>query len=459
MGAAILLASAARAAAAEAPSPEAEAREILDELLRVDTSHGNETAALKPIMARLERAGVHGELVESAPGRGNLVARVRGSGARRPLLLLAHVDVVPVEGQPWTSLPFTPTERDGQLYARGVSDDKAMAAAAVAIALEVARAHTPLSRDLVVALTAGEETGGAAGVGWLVAHRPELLDAELALNEGGALQLAPDGKRVQLVRLAVSEKLYQSYRLVVRGVGGHSSQPPTDGDPTRALGRALTRIAEHRFPARVLPEVREAFAVDATLEPPPLGPALGSAASSAPHLAAADAKIIERDRVFNALVRTTCVTTMLRAAPQENVLPTTAEATVNCRILPDETRESTRAALEQVIADPAVAVQPLPDFGAGPSSPIGGEVTAAVREVVRELWGDVPVVHAMQTGATDSRFLRQKGVLTYGIHCAPGTLDDARRGRAAHGVDERRPVAWLGQGTRFLRALTLQLAR
>jgi len=117
---------------------------------------------------------------------------------------------------------------------------------------------------VAVALTAGEETGGHAGVHWLVEHRPELLDAELALNEGGALQLTPDGKRMQVVRLAVAEKVYQSYRLVVRGAGGHSSQPPTDGDPTLPLARALVRIAEHRFPARVLPEVREAFAIDAT---------------------------------------------------------------------------------------------------------------------------------------------------------------------------------------------------
>ena len=459
LGALVFVASQRLAVAAEVPAPEGEAREILDELLRVDTSHGNETVALRPVLARLERAGVHGDILESAPGRGNLVARIRGSGARRPLLLLAHVDVVPVEGQPWTSPPFTPTEREGHLYARGVSDDKAMAAAVVAVALEVARRRTPLSRDLIVALTAGEETGGHAGVHWLVEHRPELLDAELALNEGGALQLTPDGKRMQVVRLAVAEKVYQSYRLEVRGVGGHSSQPPTEGDPTLALARALVRIAEHRFPARVLPEIREAFAIDATLEPPPLGPALASAASSAPRLAAADAQVIARDRVFNALVRTTCVTTMLRAAPQDNVLPTTAEATVNCRILPDETREGTRAALERVIADPAVAVQPIGDDEAGPSSTIGGEVTAAVRKVVRELWGDVPVVHAMQTGATDSRFLRQKGILTYGIHSAPGTLDDARKGRAAHGADERRPVAWLPAGVRYVRALTLELAR
>src|SRR5712664_1246385 len=150
------------AALAAAPV-ETEAREILDQLLRVDTSHGNETAALQPLLARFQREGVQAQLLESAPGRGNLIARVRGTGAKRPLLLLAHIDVVPVEGQPWTVPPFQPTEKDGYLYARGVNDDKAMAAAFTAIALEAARTPQKLSRDLIVALTAGEETGGLAG--------------------------------------------------------------------------------------------------------------------------------------------------------------------------------------------------------------------------------------------------------------------------------------------------------
>src|SRR2546423_7917292 len=175
--------------AALAASPvEAEARQILDEILRVDTSHGNETAALQPLLVRFQRAGVRAQILESAPGRGNLVARVPGTGAMRPLLLLAHIDVVPVEGQPWTVPPFQPTEKDGYLYARGVSDDKAMASAFTAIALEAARSQQKLSRGLIVA--AGEETGGLVGVRWLAQNHRDLLDAELALNEGGPLLLA-----------------------------------------------------------------------------------------------------------------------------------------------------------------------------------------------------------------------------------------------------------------------------
>ncbi len=165
---------------------EAEARRFLAQLVTVQTVATNETAALTPIAEELRRAGIPAKIVESAPGRGNLIARVVGSGKKRPLLLLAHVDVVPVEGQPWTVPPFQLTEKDGYLYGRGVNDDKGMAAAIVAIAVEARKRASPLSRDLIVALTAGEETGGLAGVGWLVEHHPDLLDAEIGFKRAVA---------------------------------------------------------------------------------------------------------------------------------------------------------------------------------------------------------------------------------------------------------------------------------
>src|SRR5713226_4654058 len=423
-------------AALAAGTVETEAREILDQLLRVDTSHGNETAALQPLVARFQRAGVQAQLLESAPGRGNLVARVRGTGARRPLLLLAHIDVVPVEGQPWTVPPFQPTEKDGYLYARGVSDDKAMAAAFTAIALEAARSPQKLGRDLIVALTAGEETGGLAGARWLAQNHRDLIDAELALNEGGALVVAPDLSRMESAEIGVAEKTFQSYALTVKGKGGHSSVPPTDSDPVVTLARALQRIGELRFPAKVLPESREGIALQALREKPPLSTALEHAARSGA-LSPQDEAVIGKDRLANAQVRTTCVTTMLKAAPQDNVLPTTAQAT----------------------ADPAVELKPTGDIGFAKPSPISGPVTEAVHAAARSLWGDVPVSHPMGTGATDSRHLREIGIQSYGLGGAPGTQDDQRAGRAAHGADERRPIKWMGEGVRFLREVTLQLAR
>src|SRR6266851_1623548 len=397
-------------AALAAGTVETEAREILDQLLRVDTSHGNETAALQPLVARFQRAGVQAQLLESAPGRGNLVARVRGTGAKRPLLLLAHIDVVPVEGQPWTVPPFQPTEKDGYLYARGVSDDKAMAAAFTAIALEAARSPQKLGRDLIVALTAGEETGGLAGARWLAQNHRDLIDAELALNEGGALVVAPDLSRMESVEIGVAEKTFQSYALTVKGKGGHSSVPPTDSDPVVTLARALQRVGELRFPAKVLPESREGIALQALREKPPLSTALEHAAQSGA-LSPQDEAVIGKDRLANA------------------------------------------------IADPAVELKPTGDIGFAKPSPISGPVTEAVHAAARSLWGDVPVSHPMGTGATDSRHLREIGIQSYGLGGAPGTQDDQRAGRAAHGADERRPIKWMGEGVRFLREVTLQLAR
>ena len=445
------------AALAAAPV-ETEAREILDQLLRVDTSHGNETAALQPLLARFQREGVQAQLLESAPGRGNLIARVRGTGAKRPLLLLAHIDVVPVEGQPWTVPPFQPTEKDGYLYARGVSDDKAMAAAFTAIALEAARGPRKLGRDLIVALTAGEETGGLAGARWLAQNHGDLIDAELALNEGGALVVTPDLSRMESVQIGVAEKTFQSYALTVKGKGGHSSVPPTDSDPVVTLARALQRVGELRFPAKVLPESREGIALQALREKPPLSTALDHAAKEGA-VSPQDDAVIGKDRLANAQVRTTCVTTMLKAAPQDNVLPTTAQATVNCRILPDETREQTQGRLAQAIADPAVELKPLDDIGFAKPSPISGPVSEAVQAAARSLWGGVAVSHSMGTGATDSRHLREIGIQSYGLGGAPGTQDDQRAGRAAHGADERRPIKWIAEGVRCLREVTLQLAR
>jgi acetylornithine deacetylase/succinyl-diaminopimelate desuccinylase-like protein len=435
-----------------------ETRAELNELVAVDTSHGHETSALAPIAERLRAAGLAVELVESAPGRGNLVARYKGSGARRPLLLIAHVDVVPVEGQPWSVPAFQVTEKDGFLWGRGVNDDKAMAAAMIAIALEMARTHPPLARDVIFALTAGEETGGSPGAQWLAKNRKDLIDAELALNEGGSFRLSDDADRVVEVGVGAAEKTFDSVRLTVRGKGGHSSIPPTDSDPVLTLARALVKIGELRFPARVIPATREQLASEAALEKPPLAASLARVAASG-RVEAEDERVLAGDRIVNAQLRTTCVTTQLQAAPQDNVLPTSAEAVVNCRVMPDETREQTLATLTRTIGDSRVEIAPTGDFGYGPYSPVDGEVPRAIRKVAGTLWPGVPVVATMGTGATDSRHLRAVGVLAYGVSVSPLTKPEGVAGHGAHGPDERRPAKWLEEGARYLRELTYELAR
>jgi len=400
---------------------------------------------------------VHADVFEPAPGRGTLVARFKGSGAKKPLLLMAHVDVVPVEGQPWTVPPFRATEKEGFLYGRGVSDDKGMASAIVAIVLELARARVALSRDLIVALTAGEEND-KTGIRWLIEH-PELIDAELALDEGGAIVSADDQSRVEAVEVSVAEKITQSYRLSVKGPGGHSSLPPTDGDPTAVLARALERVAAYRFPPRVLPAVKDQLAFRATREQPAVRAALERIAASAPMVAPGDERILSTDRYLNALVHTTCVTTMLQASPQSNVLPTTAEAVVNCRILPDETPAQVEATLERVIGDPAVAVTLEPRAGGvAPATEIDASVMDAVGKAAAR-WPGAVVYPTMLIGSSDSRFLRAAGIRSYGLYSSPTSFAEDNAGRTAHGPDERVPTKWLDDGVRFLRDVVLNLAR
>jgi acetylornithine deacetylase/succinyl-diaminopimelate desuccinylase-like protein len=437
---------------------EAERRTILAELVSFDTSHGHETDALRPVAKRFENAGLHPDIFEAAPGRGTLVVRLKGSGAKKPLLLMAHVDVVPVEGQPWTVPPFKATEKDGYLYGRGVSDDKGMASAIAAIVLELARTHATLARDLIVALTAGEESD-KVGVTWLVAHR-DMIDAELALDEGGAIVAADDQSHIDAVEISAAEKIYQSYRLVAKGPGGHSSLPPSDVDPVATLARALERVAAYKFPPRALAPVKDQLAFRATREKPPIKGALERIAVSAPKVAPGDEKILATDRYLNALIHTTCVTTMLKAAPQENVLPTSAEAVINCRILPDETPAQVKATLERAIGDPAVVVTLEPHEGGGaPLTEIDASVMDAVRKAAGARWSGSVVYPTMLIGASDSRFLRAAGIRSYGLYASPTSFAEDTAGRTAHGPDERVPTKWLDDGVRFLRDVVLNLSR
>jgi acetylornithine deacetylase/succinyl-diaminopimelate desuccinylase-like protein len=381
-----------------------------------------------------------------------------GSGSKKPLLLLAHVDVVPVEGQPWTVPPFQPTEKDGFLWGRGVNDDKAMAAAIVATTLEMARSHAPLGRDILVALTSGEETGGGAGVRWLVEKHRELLDAEIALNEGGGPFLSDDLSHVERVNVSASEKVFATFRLVAKGKGGHSSVPPTTTDPVVVLARALLKVAALRFPARVLPEAKAELAAEGAVADPAYQVALRHAVASAPRLLPADDEILYKEPRYNAIVRTTCVTTMLEAAPQDNVLPTTVEAMVNCRILPGETHAEVRAALERSIGDPAVTISLQADYGEAAASPFEGEVVEAIRKTTAAMFPGALVQPSLLTGATDSRYLRAVGIRAYGLGPSVASRPEWKAAHIAHGPDERRSLRWLSPMNRFFRDVVRTLA-
>ena len=429
-------------------------RTLLAELVAADTTNppGNEARAVAILAKRLDAEGIPYEITEFEPGRKNIVARLAGDGSAKPLLLLAHLDVVGAAGQPWTTPPFVVTERDGFLVGRGVFDDLGMAALELETAALLKRGGVKLRRDVILAFTGDEESGGR-GIRWLIENRFDSIDAELAINEGGGIRLDDDGK-VSFVRLQAAEKTYQDFILGTKGKTGHSSVPLADNAIVR-LARALERLDRNPFPVRLLPVTREHFKARAEVEPPPLAAALRAAADAKGKIPAKALATIEVNPILGAALRTTCVATLVGGGTRKNALPADAQATINCRILPDETIEDVRAALRKKIDDPSVTVELGEGFGSGPPSSLDGPGPAAVRKLAAKFWPGVPVIPLMSLGATDSRFIRKRGIAAYGLN--PIALSETD-GLRAHGVDERIPIASLRPGLEYFYELVVELA-
>ena len=431
------------------------ARKLLDELVATDTSNppGNEEKAAKLIASKLRAAGIEPVIVPFATGRANVIARLRGDGSKRPLVLLAHLDVVGAAGQPWTVPPFTVTEKDGWMYGRGVTDDKSWAAMATAIVIELKRQKAPLHRDIILALTGDEESGGA-GIRYVLEHRKELLgNAEFALNEGGGVLLDATGKP-RLVSLGTAEKTFQDFSFTAHGVGGHSSVP-NDENAIYRLARALDKLSGYKFPTRLSPAVRDSLRATAVTQPPERARAMRAAAdvkgdAIPPDLLA----IMDAHPLVRALTRTTCVATMMTGGTRDNALPVTAQATVNCRIMPVDTIDFVQGTLKTLVSGLAdVAI--IPDVGVGPEVANSGPVRAAVEKATRAVYGpDVPVVARIGLGASDSRFLRRAGIQSYGIGVLAKPDELVRN---AHGPDEAAPVASFPLGVAFLRDVVREL--
>jgi acetylornithine deacetylase/succinyl-diaminopimelate desuccinylase-like protein len=444
---------------AEAPKVDTEkqARQLMEELIAIDTSNppGNEELAAVVVAKLLRAAGMQPTLVEFAPGRANLIARLRGNGSRRPLILLAHLDVVGALGQPWTVPPFAVTEKDGWLYGRGITDDKSWAAIATALFLELARTHAPLRRDVILMLTGDEESGGA-GIQYLLKHRRDLFgEAEYALNEGGSIILDSAGKP-RLVNLGTAEKTFQDFLFIGHGVGGHSSVP-NDENAIYRLSRALEKLSAFSFPTRLSPVIRESLRAMATAQPEARAKAMRAAADSAGDtIAPALLATMDAYPPLRATMRTTCVPTLLSGGTRDNALPVEARATINCRILPVDKISQVQDTLRQLAAGLA-DVELVPDVGVGPEVPVHGPVRDAVEKAAHAVFGaDVVVAARVGLGASDSRFLRQVGIQSYGVGlmAKPEELT-----RTAHGPDEAAPAASFPLGVRFLRAVVQELEK
>jgi acetylornithine deacetylase/succinyl-diaminopimelate desuccinylase-like protein len=440
-------------------------REIFQELIEINTvdPDGDVTRAAEAMRARLLAAGFAAEdarvLVPAGNAKkGNLVARFRSPArtGKKPLLLLAHIDVVEARREDWSGGldPFKFTERDGYYYGRGTMDDKAMAAIFVANLIRLKRENFRPDRDIIVALTTDEETGDFNGVEFLLHEHRALVDAEFGINEGGRGYLK-DGRPL-LNAVQASEKVYQSFRLEVRNKGGHSSLPLKDNAIFR-LAAGLDRLARFDFPVNLNEVTRAYFERMSKLETGTVADDMKLVAAQPATAAQRREQRVEdaagrlsRSPYYNALMRTTCVATRLEGGHADNALPQMARATVNCRILPQENAAEVEATLKRVIADEQIGITPIAVSKPSPPSPLRPEIMMPIERLTREMWPNVPVVPIMGTGATDSLFFRQAGIPVYGVSGIFDDIDDNR----THGRDERIATKSLYDGQEFLYRLT-----
>jgi len=443
------------------------ARAIYAELVginTVDDSVGSTTRAAEALARRFRAAGFPAADVRvlvppGKPRKGNLIVRYRGRSmpnAAKPILLLAHLDVVAARREDWPRDPFTLHEEGGFFLGRGASDDKAMASMFVANLLRYRQEGWRPDRDLVLALTADEEGGNANGVEWLLANHRGLIEAEYAINEGGGGSLLRSGTDVQPLFHSVqaAEKVPEDYTITARNTGGHSSAPRPD-NAIYQLADGIVRIARHRFPVALNATSRAFFEQTAKVERPEVAAAMRAIIAHPEDSAAA--AIIGRDPRYNSMLRTTCVDTRLAGGHAHNALPQTATANVNCRIVPTSSAEDVRTTLTSVLADTGLVISySSSERERFPTStaPIDPNLLRITTDLTRKMWGDIPVIPTMSTGATDGRFLRAAGIPTYGvsgIFSLPGETN-------AHGRDEKLRVKSYYDGLQFLDQLVRQLA-
>ena len=410
---------------------------ILKEAIETNTtgSSGNTTDLSNKLAARFRAAGFPAadiQVVGPTPKNQNLVVRYRGKAGstKKPILLLAHIDVVEAKREDWTYDPFKLTETGGYFYGRGTQDQKGGAATLATTLLRLKAENYVPDRDLILALTAGEEGGMPYnGVDWLLKNKKPLIDAEYTINVDAGGGEIDKGKHI-LFDVQAAEKVFHSVTLTTRNAGGHSSLPRRD-NAIYALARALGRLSTFDFPAKPNDVVKAYFDKASVAAPANVAGDMKKvgAGSTDPAVFAR----LSTDPRNNALLRTTCVATMLEGGHAENALPQSAKATVNCRMLPGSDPAEVERTLARVINDTSVHLTPADTAVPSPASPLRPDLLGAVDASVKAIWGPLPIVPIMETGATDGLYLRNAGVPVYGFSGLFIANDDIR----AHGKDER----------------------
>lgn len=431
----------------------------LRRLIQLNTVNppGNEITVARYLDSTLRSAGIETHLFEPSPGRAAFVARLKGNGAKQPVLLMAHMDVVGVEAEQWTVDPFAGVERDGYVYGRGAIDDKGMLAANLVTMLLLKRnvidAGGSLQRDIVLVANSDEEAGGEWGMGWLIANKPELIRAEFALNEGGRTRVV--NGRPLYVAVQNTEKVAHNVRVIAKGPGGHASVP-LPGNAISRLARAMARIAAHEEPVRINPTTRVFFSELSAVWPNAAERrAMADVASRDERRIARGARVLSAIPIYNAVLRNGISATLIDGGIRTNVIPTEATANLNVRTLPGQSIDSVVARLRRVVADKQVSFEVTRDTIDAPASSFRSPMFAAIADAVRTVDPTIAVVPYMSTGATDSARLRAWGVQTYGVLPFPLAPEDEER---MHGNDERVPVESLLFGTKVIYLATLNVA-
>jgi acetylornithine deacetylase/succinyl-diaminopimelate desuccinylase-like protein len=446
-------------AAADALSPQQQLTfDIYKELVEINTvtATGDTARAAEAMAARLRAAGFAEADVHAfspAPRKGDLVARVHGTGARKPILLMAHLDVVPANREDWSVEPFKLTEEDGYYYARGVADDKHMAAAFIANLIRYKQEGYKPDRDIIVALETDEEISDRDGLGiqWLLKNHRDLIDAEFALNEGGGVGLK-DGKPIRN-SVQTSEKVWLDYQLDVKNKGGHSAVPLKD-NAIYHLAEGLVRLSKFSFPFKLNETTRAYFERLAQFEGEQTASDIRAMLSDKPDPAALSFVRLATNPFYNSQLRTTCVATMLEAGQAINALPQLASAKVNCRVMPGEPVDEIKATLERVLADDQIVVTQLNQPVLSAPSELHEEIMGSIEKLSQQFWPGAVVLPIMSSGATDGSFLRNAGIPTYGHSGMASDINDNR----IHGKDERILVKSFYDGQEYLYRLVKMLS-
>lgn len=451
--ASVAIAAVMAGAAAPSNNPPADnaklAHDIFRDIVEVHSVHDVGTRGVADILVKYLKQGgfadseIHVVPETKYPHQVNVVVRLHGKGKGKPVMWICHMDVVEALAKDWTLPPFKFTEKDGYYYGRGTSDMKDEDAAVAATLIRLKKEGYVPDRDIIVAFTADEEVGlEQDGPAFLLKEHRDLVDAGLVINPDGDSGEMINGKRMDY-GIETSQKTYVTYHMEVTNRGGHSSEPRPD-NAIYQLAAGLVKLGKFQFPYKTNATTRLYFQRRALLETGQVRADM-LAVSKSPRIDLKAAERLAQKTERNAILHSTCVATMLNAGVQENALPARAQATVQCRIMPDETVEGTQKALEQAVGDPAIKFSVVGYVVSAPESPPTKELLGSVEKVVHSMWPGVPVIPAMAAGASDSIFTRNAGIPSYGVSGAWADIDDDR----AHGRDERRKIDSFNQSVEF----------